>query len=94
MSNKARPAKDPPVAYRPGIDGLAGADATRAGMLPAAYKERRGGAETGSGRTSNDARPKDRPEKGATGAQAKAQGFKARAQAGAMLRLSRVMRNR
>lgn len=80
--------------YRLAIDGLEGSDATRDGMLPAAYKEPQGGAETGSGRKSNDARPKDRPEKDAAGARAKAQSLKARAQAGAMLRLSRVMKNR
>ncbi|GAA0567146.1 hypothetical protein GCM10009416_01480 [Craurococcus roseus] len=80
--------------YRLGIDGLEGAVATRIGVLPAACKEPQGGAETGSGRKSNDARPKDWPAKDAARARAKAQGFKARAQAGAMLRLSRVMKNR
>lgn len=94
LSSKARRARDLPVVYRLGIDVLEGAVATRVGVLPAACNEPQGGAETGSGRMSNDARPKDRPEKDAACVRAKAQGFKARAQAGAMLRLSRVMKNR
>ena len=94
LSSKARPESDCSTASRRGNSEFTKADATDVSAFPAAFKERPAGGKTGQHRKRNEAGPKAWPEKGVMGGRAKAENFKTRAQAGAMLRLSRVMKNR
>ena len=94
MSSKARPESDCSLTSRRGSIETTKADPDGVGALPAAFEKSREDGKTGRHRTWNDAGPKARPEKEVLGGRAKAEDFKARSQAGAMLRLSRVMKNR
>ncbi len=74
-----------------GADEAAGAATIHSSMPSAAPEEWRQSAATEYQRKRSGPGPKGRQEKGG---RAKAMDFKARAQAGVMLRLSRVMKNR
>ena len=95
LSGKARSEHGSYSRHPRATDGFAGATATHIGKPPATGKEQPEGT-TVEQRHRKLGVPgwKGRPDKDAMGGRAKAADFDARSRAGAMLRLSRVMKNR
>lgn len=94
LASKARSGKECPAGSGREVDEFAGATAADTSRPFGGSTEHREATTPERPWKQDDARPKGRPEKDVMGGRTKAANYEARAQAGAMLRLSRVMRNR
>lgn len=94
LSGKARSENGSCTTHPWATDDFAGVAATHIGKLPATGKGQPEGTTVERHRRHGVPGWKGRPEKDAMGGRGTAADFNARSRAGAMLRLSRVMRNR